>query len=414
MSLAPVLMLSLTLAQVAPWGTGESHPEDLQISLVTFGPGDTVPEWWGHTSLVVEDTRLNQGRLYNYGMFGFDEAFLQKFVKGRLEFWVADDPIMPTYNMYRHLNRDVRIQELNLTPPQAQIVAKKLADNVLPENRTYLYQHYFDNCSTRPRDIIDAALGGQLLAASQAPASMSLRDLTRRYSSAGPWLALILDFMQNDVLDQPITKREEAFLPDELEKQIDALQVKRDDGSTVPLVKKKWFWFTAKRPPLPTGSTHWAWPLFGAGLLLSGLLYAWARLPGPLTRTRRVLFGLAVAGSAIMPGILGVTAFALGMFTDHMTTKHNENLLQLNPLNLALLPIGFMLAFNSKRARPAARWLCTVLAGLSVSGVVLKVLPWFDQDNWNIMAFLVPVNVTMALIFWSAHRQKQSDAVVPV
>src|SRR3954454_20822375 len=91
----PGLLLLLSLnAMPAPWAPGGvSQPEDLVISVVTFGPGDDLPSWWGHTALVVEDLRLGQGRLYNYGMFGFSTGFVHKFVQGRLEFWVGEDSI---------------------------------------------------------------------------------------------------------------------------------------------------------------------------------------------------------------------------------------------------------------------------------------------------------------------------------
>ena len=68
--------------RLPPWGTGESQGEDLAISLVTFSPGDDVASWWGHGSLVVEDRRLEQSRLYNYGMFSFDERMLRALRDG--------------------------------------------------------------------------------------------------------------------------------------------------------------------------------------------------------------------------------------------------------------------------------------------------------------------------------------------
>src|SRR3954468_7087916 len=124
-----------------PWGTGESHGEDLIISLVTFSPGDDVASWWGHGSLVVEDRRLGQARLYNYGMFSFDSTMLSRYAMGRLEFWVAEAGVGGTYRAYRAMNRDVRVQELNLTPAQRLEIGRLLATNVLPENRDYLYHH---------------------------------------------------------------------------------------------------------------------------------------------------------------------------------------------------------------------------------------------------------------------------------
>src|SRR5215217_3188486 len=133
-----VLLLSLAAAAPAaaqedplpPWSTGESRPEDLVISLATFGPGDDIPSWFGHGSLVVRDRRLNEERLYNYGMFTFDGRMLARFLMGRLEFWVGDASALGTYRLYRYLDRDVRIQELNLPPDRRLLVARALADNV--------------------------------------------------------------------------------------------------------------------------------------------------------------------------------------------------------------------------------------------------------------------------------------------
>jgi hypothetical protein len=161
----PLAALAVALHQVppAPWApSGPSRPEDLSVSLVTFGPGDDLPSWWGHTALVVEDARLGHGRLYNYGMFDFSTGFVHKFVQGRLEFWVGEASVRGTYELYKQLDRDVRIQVLNLSPEQAAKAAQALALNVRPESREYLYHHYHDNCSTRPRDIIDQAFGGAL------------------------------------------------------------------------------------------------------------------------------------------------------------------------------------------------------------------------------------------------------------
>src|SRR5690349_23649541 len=143
--------LPASAQELPPWGTGESRGEDLSVYLVTFGPGDDVPSWFGHGSLVVEVQKLHQSRLYNYGMFSFDERMLLRYAMGRLEFWVDDASPSATFRFYRSMNRDVRLQELNLTTAQRVELAKLLAVNVLPANRNYLYQHYSDNCVTRLR-----------------------------------------------------------------------------------------------------------------------------------------------------------------------------------------------------------------------------------------------------------------------
>lgn len=409
--LAPLLVASLALGQaLPPWMSGESRPEDLRISLVTFSPGDTLTEWWGHTSLVVEDTRLNHGRLYNYGMFGFDQGFVHRFMQGRLEFWVADDSISGTYRLYQYLKRDIRIQELNLLPDQAMQVAKALGTNVLPENRTYLYHHYNDNCSTRPGDIIDAAIGGQLKAYEKQPSTLTLRQHTRRYSMVNLPMSLVLDYLQNDELDGPATLRQAAFLPDELERHVGALQVTRPDGTVVPLVKTQWVFFKSDRARPPEVPPSFIPGIFAFAVALSGLALLLGHLGRDGQRLPRVALGLLNVVLGLGWGSLGLFLFFMGLFTNHTVTHRNENLFLISPITFGALPFGVMLIFGAKRAKPLLRWTWTVLAATSVLGVLVKVLPAFDQDNWNLIALALPVNVALAAVFWLDARLQQQRA----
>lgn len=400
----PLLTLVAALSAgstLPPWMTGQSRPEDLTVTLVTFSPGDDLVSWWGHTALVVEDRRLGQGRLYNYGMFGFDEGFFGRFFQGRLEFWVSDqDSVGGTYWLYQRLNRDIRLDELELSPGQAQDLARALGENVLPENRVYLYHHYRDNCSTRPRDLIDGAVGGQLKAATSAPARMTLRAHTRRYSRVEPAISVVLDFLQNDELDQPITQQAEAYLPDELERQVQALVVTRADGTRGPLVRAHRDLFTASRAPPPQRAPDWTLALLGLGLGVAFAALGLGHLGRDGARWARVLLGLLTALVGLVPGLLGTGLFVMGVFTDHSVTHRNENLFLANPVTLALLPLGLMLAFGSTRSPQRLRGVWTLLAALGLVGVLLKALPMFDQANWNLIALLLPVNLGFAAGAW--------------
>lgn len=408
---ALTLVLALSNGQsLPPWMSEQSRPEDLTVSLVTFSPGDTLTEWWGHTALVVEDKRLNHGRLYNFGMFSFSEGFVRRFVQGRLEFWVADDSIGGTFNLYRLLNRDVRIQELDLLPEQAMHIAQALGNNVLPQNATYLYHHYNDNCSTRPRDIVDAAIGGQLKAATAGPAHMSLRDHTLRYSRVNPPMALVLDYLQNDELDHPITQQQEAYLPDELERQVQALSVTRPDGSKVPLVRRQWTWFKSTRVPPPEKAPNWIPHLLLFGVSVAAIAQALGRAANKGKRFPRVLLGLLTSLIGLAWGSLGVFLFIVGIFTNHTVAHRNENLFLVNPITFALLPLGLMLAFGAKKAKPWLNVTWRLLAALTVLGVLVKVIPVFDQQNWNLIAMIFPVNAGFALMYWLDARDEKRPA----
>lgn len=392
-----LLCAGMASAEAPPWGTGESRGEDLVITLVTFGPGDDVASWFGHTALAVKDTKHQHERLYNYGMFDF--AKFAQFALGRLEFWVGEQPVGWTLRSYAAMDRDVRVQELNLTPGERLKMARALADNVLPENRDYLYHHYNDNCATRIRDGIDRAIGGQYKQYADVPARLTLRGQTRRYSSVNPPMSLLLDFLMNDEIDRPIKRWDEAFLPNELERHVRAIQFKDSAGQMQPLEKSAVVHYASQhREPIPEDP-----PNYGPWVLLLGFILGGVPLfLVPLSDRRRwarVLFGLHQVFIGFVFGLPGLVLLLMWMITDHTVTFANENLFLANPLTFLVLPLGFMWMRGSRRAK---KWLPRIwfaLATLGLLGVLLKALPWFDQHNWRLIALILPVSLGCAAAF---------------
>jgi hypothetical protein len=387
------LMAPSASAAPPPWGTGQSAPEDLSVALVVFGPGDDIPSWWGHAALGVEDRQAQQARLYNYGNFAFEK--FASFAMGRLEFWVGDAPVLPYLRLYQREDRDVRLLHLNLEPEGRERVARLLALNVLPENREYLYHHYRDNCSTRLRDAIDAAVGGQLRSRlSVAPGRMTLREHTRRYTSVIPAMSVLLDFLMNDTIDQQLSQWDEAFLPDELERAVLGFQYTNSRGQQVPLLERTTAFHDAQgRTPVPERPPDYSLWLLGLGLLWGGVslvLALWLVRSG---RTLpRVLLGLHTSLTGLLLGLVGTVLLLMWLLTDHEVTFANENLFLANPLTLLALPLGLsLLRGKNPRTPERLRRLWGVLGGLAVLGLVVKVIPLFDQNNWNILGLLLPI-----------------------
>lgn len=204
-----------TASPTAPWARGLSDGADLEVDVVTFGPGNDMAEWFGHAALVVRDRRLQVERLYNYGEYEFDPALALRYLQGHLTFHVAERPVDRTIALYVHRNRDVRVQTLALSSSQKLELARLLADNVRPENRSYLYDHYADNCTTRLRDVINQVMRGALKTQAMEPRA-SLREHTRRLTAVNVVVGVLIDALLNDEVDRPLTAWEAAFLPADL------------------------------------------------------------------------------------------------------------------------------------------------------------------------------------------------------
>lgn len=386
-----------------PWALGASRAEDLVVKLVTIGPADPIYTWWGHSALIIEDIRFNISRFYNYGLFSFDqENFILNFAMGRLWFQVGASDAERELAYYRYLDRAIRIQTLNLLPQKRLEMAQFLENNILPQNRTYLYDHYYDNCATRVRDLIDATVEGQLSKAAAAPGRMTLREHTHRFTAHSFFMDWLLMFLMSDVIDHPVTRWEEMFLPSELEKNVAALRYRDDRGVEKDLVSESDVYYQGRQQRIISEDIPGNGPcaLF-LGLILAAaavLLGYRARLGGKRAWT---LYGIYSSVLGFVLGLPGIALFFMSIFTDHTVTYANENLFLVNPLTFLAVPFGLIAAASGrKRGRRLLQLLWFALAGLAVAYLLLKLLPALDQRNGLALAMVLPVLLGFAAAAW--------------
>jgi hypothetical protein len=113
---------------------------------------------------------------------------------------------------------------------------------------------------------------------------------------------------------------------------------------------------------------------------------------------------LAVAWTLIT-GIAGSLLAFLWAFTDHTVAYRNENLFQANLLALPLIVLVPGLMRRRVWAPRPAVTLALLVAGCSILGVAVKVLPAFYQDNAELLALAVPANVGLAAGVLAAARR---------
>lgn len=393
----------------SPWMLTKNDA-DLTVSLVTFGVGDAVHQYWGHQALMVEDRERDIGLLYNFGMFSFGSDMLLRYLQGQLEFWAAATPIDATFRHYIDDNRSVRVTELNLSPAKRRLLAERLAFHAHPDHSHYRYHHYFNNCSTKLRDLIDSTLDGQLRKQFSGPSRLSLRDHTRRYTQNDPIVNMLLLLWMNDSMERPLRQYDEAYLPDELERLVLTAQYVNEQGQRVPLAGRSYSVFEAMRPKTPKEPPE-QWPgLLAVGVLAGALALALSLPLGRGRRWARVALGLhhLIVGLAI--GLPGTVAF-LGLFTEWDVFTHNENLYLTNPLTLLAFLLSFAFIAGSARAQRLMAGIWLALGASTLALFVLKVLPAFDQDTRLPMALIAPINLGCAIAHLRLSRLRKRSPV---
>jgi len=387
-----LLLHSWLAAQTASWEEPvTARGEDLEIILLTFGQGDNLTDWFGHTALAVRDTAHKMSRVYNFGLYSFEEGFVRNFIFGRLIFWGGDAGLSSTIIRYSNAGRSIYVQELNLDPAERLELARELAFQVRPENAAYLYHHYYENCSTRLRDMIDRALNGQFANATKVPGRQTFREHTIRYTDQSALMQWLLLFLMNDTIDKPIQRWDEMFLPDELMRNVAAVSYENTQGDSVKLERAGYFQKEApNRPPVPEQAD--STPLW---TLVAGLLWAGLIVLSRIYNRQKIVEALSALSASVF-GFLGTVLFFMAFFTDHEVTQGNENLIFTNPLTFLLAVWCWIVLFRKKTSRlwPARLWVIHGAAILLV--IVLKLLPAFDQDNRMALMLLAPPYLALA------------------
>ena len=381
------------------------------VSLITFGPGELTFEKFGHTALRIRDDSTGLDIAYNWGLFDYENELelLTRFVNGRLEYWMEGFDGRGTVNAYAAGDRTVWEQELNLTPDQTLKLMRFLMWNERPENRVYRYDYYRDNCTTRVRDAIDAAIGDQVAGQLKGvPTGTTYRDHTRRITAVDLPLYTALQAVLSNWIDKPLDAWEETFLPFELQRHVRNVMVTDAAGNRVPLVRSEVQLASGNRP-MPAGVVPTYWPGY---LTFGGVVGAlMTLLAGPARRYRTAGAGLFLL-VLLWCGIAGLGGFIMAfawVFTDHLAAYGNENLLQTNPLLLALVPLMLFVLFG--RFRNFACGLALFIAALSVVGLLMQVLPIFDQVNADVIAMALPINLGLALALYRLLPQWQPNPV---
>ncbi|MEO5799524.1 MAG: DUF4105 domain-containing protein [Gemmatimonadales bacterium] len=402
--LALLLVGPRATAQVAapPPGT------NLQIFVMTMGPGAEVWERFGHNAIWVRDTVQKVDLIYNYGMFDFrDPDLVPHFAMGRPVYWLGvDDDLENTLRTYRSRERSLDVQELNLPPIQRAEIALRLAENARPEQKNYIYDYYRDNCSTRVRDLLDGVLGGALgLATKGKSGEGTLRWHTHRSLTNDKLMYVGILAALGPMVDRPLDQWGEMFLPQKLQERLRELRITDAEGRSVPLVKSESRLIDVNRYSVEPEPPQWGMMFSVVALtlmlaILSGLFAGGLGAPG------RVIGALWL----LLVGIGGVVLLLLWLVTNHMAAAGNRNLLLLSPAALLVIPGALSARRRGPGAwAPRAAWF---VLGSVIVGSILAAFPSIS-GQWNLQIAQLIVLPTVAAAWLAIRLSPRPASTLP-
>ena len=361
-----------------------------EVYIITVELGEEVYTRYGHTVLQVVDPDNDRNHNFNWGIFDYQDpvAFGWLFFKGILTYKLGDQNYRRMSSHYRQNNRTMVRNKLNLTTKQKTQLFEIIATNLRPENLTYSYQYFFNNCSTIIRDYLDKVLQGRICKTyCDQRTTKTFRDYVRGNLNYPPIIVFALDIFMNSDIDNPLTKWQEMFYPLKLKQYLAELLAVSDRGFFTEgslLGVDEIIHRGDNYSSSPINSFHIVALLFGMLLLLSFVLY-WKF-------SSRLLAGISLIVWGLASSLLSIVMLVSWGYSEHRDLHHNANLWLFWPTDLLLVWVGWKFM-----ARKKFNWLVEwklyfvghIVAGLVL--VLLRIAGIVGQNVDQILYYLSPL-----------------------
>lgn len=344
---------------------GEQPP---QVILLTFGVGPRIFEKFGHAALCLRYVETAREPVcFNYGVTDFDEGptMIWGFLRSVQKFWVDPEAWSDMVAFYEDEDRDIYEQVLPLSAEQARAIEREILTSLDEAHRYYHYDHFFNNCTTRLRDMIDRATGGALRAGTDKRYPLTFRQMGYRGLSGLPPLISLADFVVGRTVDDAPTLWQAMFHPEVLRQQVMTTL-----GVQPRLIYKR------QGPAFPTSGSTWRLQMLALALVFS--------LPLLVATWRRRLERAAIAWATLYLTVWGLVVWSLAIVSSIPGVRWNENVLVLVPLDIVLPFLSRERRRQYARVRVAGLLLVSALAAAGV----------FHQPLWiPLLSALLPLAI---------------------
>ena len=351
-----VLTFLLSVVNVTAGAQSMSNADSIQISLLTCSPGKEVWAQYGHTAIRYYDKESGEDFAINYGIFSLDQTyFIPRFVLGMTDYRMGVQPMDIFLAQYSYEGRGVVEQILNLSAEDKEVIYEALQENMKPENVVYRYNYFFDNCTTRARDMLTNHLHGKVVYP-PAEEDATFRSMIHKWNNKYEWVQFGEDLLLGVNADCKTTKSEQQFLPENLRSDFD-----KASYNGKPLVKET--------NVLLAAENEVAEPAFPLSPLSIALIFAAISLVMMLLSYRRqqVYWAWDLA-LMLTSGLMGIIFFIM-IFSQHPCVSLNFILFFFNPL-------PFFFLYSTIKKKKVIWWkIWGVLIILGLFGSLFQEIP---------------------------------------
>lgn len=334
-----VMSVVLGVRAASPVPGHNVSPDTLRVSLITCDQGPDIYQVFGHSAVRIQCSGAHGfDWVFNYGIFSFSDDFIYKFTKGETDYLLGVYDFNDFIVDYVMRGSSVYEQEIDLTPAQRERLFNMLVENAAPQNRVYRYNFLFDNCATRPRDMIEKAIAvdGEHIRYEVCDSLKSFRSLIRHYAANYSWLTFGIDLALGHDLDRKATWREQMFVPLILNNACNHAAIVQQDGTlSRPVVKGEATLYASGYIPVLPPTPWYISPLFVAIVLF---LLTTAITACDVRKMRLSRWYDTMIFTALF--VAGIIIYFLVLCSEHPATAFNINALWITPCAIiaAVLP----------------------------------------------------------------------------
>jgi hypothetical protein len=365
-------------------------------------PGEALFSGFGHIAVRIVDHTTGDDDVYDYGTYEAEDPNLAgKFLVGELPYFCQHTTFEDMVNWYSQDFGGILVQELNFTPQQTERLLKQVTFDCLPENAAYRYHHFYNNCSTKLRDLFDTLLDGAITRSARGVTSgRSLRDLidaslSRWEFALSRWIVFGL---LNWEIDAPVDRWGAMFLPWYLAEEMQHLTQPARPGNPPLVVRREVILGTEQTDPPPDPK-----PWFGVFFLV--LLGAAGLLPLAARNRPKLATGTAVA-VLLTVGLAGALYGSLLVFSSLMSpypeTANTMALFVFHPLHWTLVAAAIGLWRKWKWAPKVALYYLVLGVLLSLLITIFSLSGIIPQRIWHYAIGALVISGTSAVALWYA------------